>query len=184
MHWATCCFIESCNVIFDEGEAKYQQIILQTYNNSNITPTSTTTPNTLPPVNSTTAPAAPPITPASPSLAPEDPSLASEASLGPQHATCMPVRNDDDRYSVTHKHADEHAHVATAGTAGNLCTYAEAMACPDAAQWELACTSELRAFGIMGVYKVVPIQETANLKVIGSKWVFRIKCGPDRSIQK
>jgi hypothetical protein len=56
------------------------------------------------------------------------------------------------------------------------------MARPDAAQWELACMSELRAFETMGVYEVVP--RPKDRKVVGSKWVFRIKRGPDGSIQK
>jgi hypothetical protein len=56
------------------------------------------------------------------------------------------------------------------------------MARPDAAEWELACDNEKRAFEHLGVYEVVP--RPHDRKVVGSKWVFRIKRGPDGSIQK
>lgn len=39
--------------------------------------------------------------------------------------------------------------------------------------WELACQGEKRQFEAMGVYEVVP--RPRNKKVIGSKWVFRVK---------
>jgi len=58
----------------------------------------------------------------------------------------------------------------------------EAMARPDAAEWELACEDEKRAFERMGVYEVVP--RPTDRKVVGSKWVFRIKRGPDGQILK
>jgi Reverse transcriptase (RNA-dependent DNA polymerase) len=56
------------------------------------------------------------------------------------------------------------------------------MACSDTAEWEVACNDEKYAFEHMGVYKIAP--RPANRKVVGSKWVFCIKRGPNRSIQK
>ena len=56
------------------------------------------------------------------------------------------------------------------------------MACPDANKWEAACTDEIGVFDHMEVYKVVP--HPKGRKVVGSKWVFRIKRGPDGNIQK
>ena len=61
-------------------------------------------------------------------------------------------------------------------------TYAEAMSRPDTAEWEAACEDEHCAFERMGVYEVVP--RPKDRKVVGSKWVFHIKWGPNNSIQK
>jgi hypothetical protein len=69
-----------------------------------------------------------------------------------------------------------------ADVTGDLCTYAQAMACPDAAEWEVVCEAEHRAFEHMGVYEV--ILHSKGRKVVGSKWVFRIKRGPNGKIQK
>jgi Reverse transcriptase (RNA-dependent DNA polymerase) len=56
------------------------------------------------------------------------------------------------------------------------------MARPDAAEWELACIKEKYMFEHMGVFELVP--RPADRKVVGSKWVFKIKRGPDGSILK
>jgi hypothetical protein len=56
------------------------------------------------------------------------------------------------------------------------------MARPDAVEWELACENEKRTFENLGVYEIVPHPD--DRKVVGSKWVFRIKRGPDGTIQK
>ena len=56
------------------------------------------------------------------------------------------------------------------------------MARPDAAQWELACNNEKHAFEHLGIYEVIPCP--VDRKVVGSKWVFRIKHRPNGSIQK
>jgi hypothetical protein len=50
-----------------------------------------------------------------------------------------------------------------------------------AAEGEAACEAERHAFERMGVYKVVPPPN--DHKVVESKWVFRIKRGPDGAIQ-
>jgi reverse transcriptase-like protein len=49
-------------------------------------------------------------------------------------------------------------------------------------QWEMACEQEKRAFEGMGVYSIVPWPQ--GHKVVGSKWVFCIKRGPDGTVQK
>jgi hypothetical protein len=56
------------------------------------------------------------------------------------------------------------------------------MSRPDAAEWEVACQAEMRSFEHMSVYEVVPRPKGKN--VVGSKWVFRIKRGPDGAILK
>jgi reverse transcriptase-like protein len=56
------------------------------------------------------------------------------------------------------------------------------MARSDAAEWELAWNDKCHAFEHMGIYEVVPCPK--GRKVVGSKWVFRIKHGPDGTIQK
>jgi Reverse transcriptase (RNA-dependent DNA polymerase) len=56
------------------------------------------------------------------------------------------------------------------------------MAHPDAAEWDAACEDELRTFQQMGVYEIV--LQPKNCKVVGSKWVFCIKCGLDSEVQK
>ena len=61
-------------------------------------------------------------------------------------------------------------------------TFTEAMARPDAAEWEVTCEDKKRSFKSMGVYEVVPCPK--GRKVVGSKWVFQIKRGPDGAIQK
>ena len=46
----------------------------------------------------------------------------------------------------------------------------------------MACDAEKHAFEHMGVYEIVP--HPKGQKVIGSRWVFRIKQGPDGTVQK
>jgi hypothetical protein len=52
----------------------------------------------------------------------------------------------------------------------------------DAAEWEVACQAEMRSFKHMKVYEVIPRPKDKN--VVGSKWVFRIKRGPDGAVLK
>jgi hypothetical protein len=54
------------------------------------------------------------------------------------------------------------------------------MAHSDAAEWKLACNNEHCTFEHMGIYKVIPCLK--GQKVVGSKWVFHIKHGPDGAI--
>jgi hypothetical protein len=61
-------------------------------------------------------------------------------------------------------------------------TYNEAMASPDASEWLAACEEEMQTWKDLEVYNIVP--RPKGCKVIRSKWVFRIKWGPNGSIQK
>src|SRR5882762_5595928 len=56
------------------------------------------------------------------------------------------------------------------------------MSRPDVAEWLAACTEELQTFERMEVYEEV--DRPRDRKIVGSKWVFRIKRGPDGEIQK
>ena len=97
----------------------------------------------------------------------------------------VPVCDDDPCYSTFSYGACRRPTKCAAvahDTNSNPRTYAKAMACPDAAKWELACNEEKHMFEHMGVYKMVPC--LTDCKVVGSKWVFKIKCGPNGSIQK
>jgi hypothetical protein len=125
--------------------------------------------------------------PAQAAAAPPAPNTQTpESSSRPKRHTKAPVRDDDERYAVTsygsRKRPAEHARLAKANNAGDLRSYTEAMARPDAVEWELACENEKRAFENLSVYEIVP--RPNDRKVIGSKWVFRIKCRPDGTIQK
>jgi hypothetical protein len=85
-----------------------------------------------------------------------DPPETTPTPSRPKRTIHAPTHDDDDRYTVTsygpQKQADEHAGVAQSDIASNPKTYAEAMSRPDAAQWEMACTDEMRTFENMGVY--------------------------------
>jgi Reverse transcriptase (RNA-dependent DNA polymerase) len=61
-------------------------------------------------------------------------------------------------------------------------TFDEAMAQPDTAEWVSACDNERKAFEQMGVFEIV--SRPCDRKIVGSRWVFRIKRGPDGTIQK
>ncbi len=56
------------------------------------------------------------------------------------------------------------------------------MASPDATEWLAACEEEMQTWKDLKVYDVVSWPK--GRKIIRSKWVFHIKQGPDRSIQK
>src|SRR5258707_682749 len=97
-----------------------------------------------------------------------------------------PTQDDDPCYSVSsygsQKRTTDHATVAQDVTTSDPRTYAQAMLRTDAAEWELACDDEWHTFERMGVYEVVPCPK--GRKVVGSRWVFCIKHGPDGTIQK
>ena len=199
-------FLESRDVIFDEGghTTRFDRIILE----DNITDTrhgvvtQTSTPQTslnlhtpLPSLTITlpsTTPPTPLLTPLTPlTPTPTTNSSAQEdatplVTSRPKRTTRVPMRDDDPRYSITsyskRKRASEHISVAKANEVTDPRTHAEAMARPDAAEWEMACDAERRAFEHMGVYEIVPCPK--GRKVVRSRWVFRIKRGPDGTVQK
>jgi len=61
-------------------------------------------------------------------------------------------------------------------------TYKEAMVHSDATEWDAACKDEICNFQQMGVYDIV--LQLKGCKVVRSKWVLHIKCGPDSQVQK
>ena len=61
-------------------------------------------------------------------------------------------------------------------------TYKAAMSHPDAAQWQIACAEELETFKRMKLYETV--DKPTDQKIVDSKWVFRLKRGPDGEIEK
>lgn len=106
--------------------------------------------------------------------------------MRPKRNVPAPARDDDSRYTVPpcrlRLRTAEHASVARTDMATVPKTYAEAMGRPDVARWEAACQEERLSFEAMGVYEVVPRPE--GRKVIGSKWVYLIKRGPDGVVQE
>jgi reverse transcriptase-like protein len=113
----------------------------------------------------------------------EGPTEPPPSTSCPKCAMHAPIKDDDPHYKVT-SYGKQHAHanVAKADETNNPQTYAKAMRWTDVVQWEMACEQEKRAFKGMGVYSVVPRPQ--GCKVVGSKWVFHIKCGPDGTVQK
>ncbi|OBZ79951.1 Retrovirus-related Pol polyprotein from transposon TNT 1-94 [Grifola frondosa] len=61
-------------------------------------------------------------------------------------------------------------------------SYEEAMSRPDAERWKAACAEELLTFVKAELYDEV--ERPRDRKVVGCKWVFRIKRGPDGEIEK
>jgi hypothetical protein len=60
--------------------------------------------------------------------------------------------------------------------------YKAAISRPDATQWQIACVEELDVFRQMKLYEIV--DKPTNQKVVDSKWVFRLKRGPDGKIER
>jgi hypothetical protein len=97
----------------------------------------------------------------------------------PKRATCPPVQDDDPCYDVS---SYGHRANIVLTDASEPKTYNKAMASPDAPKWLTACEEEMRTWKDLDVYNIVP--QPKGRKVIGSKWVFHVKWGPNGSIQK
>jgi hypothetical protein len=104
-----------------------------------------------------------------------------------------PVPDDDERYDITSygKKAQPHderdddnppPHANRAELTDEPPTYKAAMASPEAAQWLIACIEELKALERMQTYELV--DRPKDRKVVDSKWVFKVKRGPDGKIAK
>jgi hypothetical protein len=80
----------------------------------------------------------------------------------------------------------EHAYQAAlasagaAGSPGDPKTFKEAMAGPDADKWYEAMVTEMQAHVENGTWELVELPR--GRKAIGSKWVFKIKCAADDSV--
>ena len=61
-------------------------------------------------------------------------------------------------------------------------SYHDALSQDDQEKWEEACRSELETFKRMEVFEEV--KKLNDCKIIGCKWVFRYKLGPDGQIKK
>jgi len=186
-------FIDSRDVIFNKGgtSMSYKHVILDA--NDTAAPLVTTTPT----LSSTPVPTPDPsISTPSPSASTSVPSTSTSVpiitnvqptpvALRPKRNTHPPVRDDDPHYSVSSYNrpsSTEQANVVLTDKTDDPRTYKEAMVRSDAAEWDAACKDEIRNFQQMGVYNVVP--QPKGRKVVGSKWVLRIKCGPDGQVQK
>ncbi|TFY75537.1 hypothetical protein EWM64_g8475, partial [Hericium alpestre] len=77
--------------------------------------------------------------------------------------------------------AKEHVNSACADPNGDPLTYKEAMLHPDTAEWLTACNEELHSFKQMGI-EVRKVR--SFLMVVNSKWIFRIKRGPNGEVEK
>ncbi|THH12524.1 hypothetical protein EW146_g7607 [Bondarzewia mesenterica] len=78
--------------------------------------------------------------------------------------------------------APETVNAARSDSSGNPLTFAAAMASGNAAEWLAACQEEMQSFEKLEVYQEVI--RPRDRKVIGSKWVFRIKRGANGDIEK
>ena len=55
------------------------------------------------------------------------------------------------------------------------CTFAEAMAAPDAPKWLAACNEELALIKELGVFKLVSKDTADGCMIMGGKFVFQVK---------
>ena len=182
IHRETRRFLESRDVIFDEGGPKYERLTIEHNDAEPSTTQPQVQPQAQPPdhVPQTHVPQLQPPQPQGPATPTPTPILSR-----PKRASRIPIRGDDPRYSVSSygpRARTERATLARIETMPDPKTYAEAMKRPDADLWDAACEVEKKSFEIMGVYDVVP--RPKNRKILGSKWVLRIKRGPDGAIQK
>jgi len=147
-------FIDSRDVIFDKGgtSTSYEHIILDT--NDTAAPLVTTTPT----LSSTPVPTPDPSIP-TPSPSASTSVLSTSTSVPvitnvqptpvasrPKHNIRPPVRDDDPRYSVSsynRPHSAEQANVILTDETDDPRTYKEAMACSDAAEWDVACEDKI-----------------------------------------
>jgi Reverse transcriptase (RNA-dependent DNA polymerase)/gag-polypeptide of LTR copia-type/GAG-pre-integrase domain len=69
-----------------------------------------------------------------------------------------------------------------AAVLGDPLTFHDAMSREDCEQWKNACNEELETLKKFGVFEEVP--RPRDRKIVGSKWVFRMKMGPDGQIER
>jgi hypothetical protein len=184
MHHSSRCFLESRDVVFNEGgtEKHYECIILEPAAMESRSaaegdpPATNIAPNSKDSSDSESEQEIEGILSPPPASAPP--------AGRPKRATCMPIRDDDPHYVISSysrrkpaKHAKS-AHLADVDPR----TYKEAMSRPDVAEWEVACQAEMRSFKHMHIYEVAPRPKNKN--IVGSKWVFHIKWGPNGAILK
>ena len=94
---------------------------------------------------------------------------------------------EDGRADVIESHHDTSSqHARRAATATPLdsepLTYSDTVEHPDADLWQAAMASELKTFEEIGLYQEV--EAPPDHEIIDSKWVFKIKHGPNGKIDK
>jgi len=121
--------------------------------------------------------------PSSANTSSSTPNLSSPAvplpSSHPKHTIHPPVLDDDLRYDIS---SYGHCANVTHAEAPEPKTYDEAMASSNAVKWLATCKEEMRTWKDLDIYDIIPWPK--GHKIIGSKWVFCIKWGPDGTIQK
>ena len=154
MHRPSHKFIESHNIIFDEGgpHNTQEQIVLKPDTDS------------IPPPSLPSCPA--PMLPPSPTSC-------------PKCITHPPISDDDPHYNIS-----SYGHCANVANANipKPKTYDKAMASLDATEWLTTCDNTMRTWKHLDMYNIVP--QPKGWKIVRSKWVFHVKRGLDGSIQK
>jgi len=99
---------------------------------------------------------------------------------GEMHA-CTDIVGCDESHCDTLTQSAHHAATATPLDSEPL-TYSDAVSCPDANLWLGAMGVKLNTFKEIGLYQEV--ETPPDRKIIDSKWVFKIKRGPNGEIDK
>ena len=103
----------------------------------------------------------------------------------------LEVHGDEDEEDaradvIESRHDTSSQHARRTATATPLdsepLTYGNTVECPDANLWQAAMASELKTFEEIGLYQEV--KAPPDRKIIDSKWVFKIKHGPNSEIDK
>ena len=88
------------------------------------------------------------------------------------------VAGDNEAEQRTANVTDESARAAVLG---DPLTYHDTMSQEDHHKWIKACNAELEVLKKFGVFEEVP--RPKDHKIVGSKWVFRMKHGPHGQIK-
>lgn len=110
--------------------------------------------------------------------------------LSNEGVALLVAATDDLRRGAAENYSDECSWVLVitqpqstfARTVATPRTYAEAIAMPEKEDWEAAMKSELRSLTEKGVYVIVI--RTSDMKVLPSRWVFKVKELSDGTIDK
>ena len=110
-------------------------------------------------------------------------------SSKPQPARVEPIEDDlpgleeiEDSDDEDFVDAPEVVNSARSESNENPPTFAAAMASGNAAEWLAACQEEMKSLETMDVFEEV--ERPRGRKIVGSKWVLRIKRGPNGEVEK
>ncbi len=81
-----------------------------------------------------------------------------------------------------HHHATVAQGLDTHGVSITPNTYAQAIASPDAPQWQNAMEEEFNSLMRNGTYTLVPLPSGRN--VIRTRWLYKVKCRADGSVER